>query len=108
MVEGLFIPLDKTIHDFQKMLKCSALTGELKITPADIINQIQHEPIYNVNDVIRDVMYALVSDNENKNCLTGDDTERVIVDRAKLEEVLDIIEKGGVNNACKPRPRPCT
>lgn len=103
MVTGAYIPLNKTIEDFQHMLKCSALTGELHITPADIIKQLQSEPIYSVTDVVRDVMYALTADNEKTNCLAGNGTERVVVDRAKLEEVLDIIERGGAKNVSQQR-----
>lgn len=101
MATGVYIPLGKTIKDFQAMLKCSALTGELQTSPADIIRQLQSEPIYNVKDVVRDVMYALTSDNDETNCLTGDGTERIVVDRQKLEEVLDIIEHGGAKNVSR-------
>lgn len=90
----LLIPRDKTIQDFQSMLKLSALSGVTDTTPAEILNQLRCEPMYDLNWVISEVTKALVAENEERNCITGNSTEHVIVTRSKLDEVLRIIKDG--------------
>lgn len=91
-----YIPLQKTLGDFQKMLKSSALSGVTDITPTDIITQLRKEPIYDTHYVVKEVTDALVAKNPETNCLTGNSTEYVIVNREKLNEVLSIIQDGGM------------
>lgn len=91
-----FIPVGKTIHDFQKLLKPYALSGTIDITPSEIIEQIRKEPVYDTDYVMREVTNALVASNEKTNCLVGNATEHVIVTREKLEQVLSIIRDGGM------------
>lgn len=93
-----FIPLDKTIQDFQKLLKRWALAGKPDITPKDIIDQLRAEPVYNVDYVIDKVKSLLVAENEKTNCITGDDTEHVVVTGEKLDQVLDVIREGGIKD----------
>jgi hypothetical protein len=91
-----YIPLSKTIKDLQKMLKSSVLTGKFEVTPHDIIQQVREEPIYNVDSVIREATAALTaSDDPRHSLITGDGSKLVVVDKAKLDQVLEIIRKGG-------------
>lgn len=91
-----FIPLNKTMHDFQRMLKPYALTGKNNIDPSEIIDQLQKEPIYDIDYVIQRVTSALVAKNEKTNCITGNSTEHVIVTKEKLDEVLGIIKHASI------------
>ena len=97
-----YIPLEKTVSDFQKMLKTSALTGNMEVTLPELIQQLRDEPLYNVSTVLRDVQNALIAPNELTNCVTGNDSEHVVVTKAKLEEVLNIIRNGGRMCECQP------
>lgn len=90
-----YIPLDRTISDFQKMLKSSALSGTIEISVPDIIQQLRKEPLYSLDKVLEDVTSALVADNDHTNCLTGNNTEFVVVSKEKLDQVLNIIRNGG-------------
>lgn len=97
-----YIPLEKTVGDFQKMLKSSALTGKMEVTLPELIQKLREEPLYNVSTVIRDVQNALIAPNELTNCTTGNDTEHVVVTKEKLEEVLNIIRNGGRMSEYQP------
>lgn len=98
-----FIPLHKTIQDFQERLKMSALTGKLDITLPEIIQQLRDEPVYDLDKVVSEVVNALVADNPRTNCVIGNDTEHVVVTKAKLNEIINIIKFGGIINAsCRP------
>lgn len=90
-----YIPLERTVSDFQKMLKSSALTGKMEVTLPELIQQLRDEPIYNINQVIKDVQNSLIAQNELTNCVTGNATEHVVVTKEKLDEVLNIIRNGG-------------
>lgn len=97
-----YIPLEKTVGDFQRLLKDSAFTGELNIKLPEIIQQLRSEPLYNLNTVLRDVQNTLIAPNELTNCVTGNATEHVVVTKEKLEEVLNIIRNGG--RICEHQP----
>ena len=96
--ETVYIPLRQTIREFQHSLKKSALTGHISYSPASIIRKIQEQPTYNLDTVIQEVTDALVADNETTNCITGNDTEHVVVTKEKLHQVLEIIKHGGIKH----------
>lgn len=84
----------------QNLLRCAALDGgQVEASPFEIINVLQKEPTYDVDKVLEDVSFALVADNDATNCITGNDTEHVVVTKAKLHQVLEIIRYGGLKNA---------
>lgn len=107
MKDVVYIPLRKTVEDFKEWLEESALTGKSEISPADIMQKLNSEPVYNVNVVAREVTQALIADNMDTNCITGDDTEHVVVTRAKLNQVLEIIRNGGLEDAKRQRKTRC-
>lgn len=95
MIPDVYIHRDTLIRHIQKLLKKSAFSGSVQVSTADIINLIEKEPIYNLKKVLIDVTSALVSDDPDTSCLTGDGTELVLVDKPRIEEVIKIIKEGG-------------
>lgn len=93
-----FIPFDRTLKDFQLLLKQSAFSGSWEITSSDVIDLLRQQPIYDTDYVAEEITKALSTSNEERNCITGDGTELVIVTPKILEYVLSIVRDGGMKH----------
>jgi len=93
-----YIPFRKTVNDMQELLKTSVLTGEMDVTPNEVIQTLRSQSVYNLDWVIDNVTKALTAETKQFNCVEGDGTELVIVDKPKLDQVLDIIRCGGIKD----------
>lgn len=93
-----YISKNGILQTIRTEMRSRILRGLNLMSLKEILHIVKSEPVYDTDIVIKEIIKVLVDPDKTKNCLSGSGTSLVIVTNQIIEEVIELIESGGIKH----------